>query len=185
MQVILFENVDRLGMKGDVVNVADGYYRNFLGPRGVALEASDANLKRLESKRRKLKGEADRQRQEADGFSRQLAAARVHFIRKSPDGEKLFGSVHDHEIHEQLTAQGFNLERRQIVLREPLKTCGVHTVKIRLVGHLEAHVKVVIEPEAQPELKAAAEAAPQPQDPSPAEPGAESSESAGEKPSVF
>jgi len=159
MQVILFENIDRLGMQGDVVNVANGYYRNFLGPRNLAVEASASNLKRLEAKRRKLKGEADKQRQEADGFSRQLAAARLHFVRKSSDGEKLFGSVHDHEIHEQLVEQGFNLDRRQILLREPLKTTGTHTVKIRLIGHLEAQVKVVIEAEAMAEAKETKEAA--------------------------
>lgn len=151
MQVILFENVERLGMKGDVVNVANGYYRNYLGPRGVALDASSANLKRLEAKRKKLKIEADKQRQEAEGFSKQLANATIHFVRKSPDGEKLFGSVHDHEIVEQLVAQGFNIERRQIVLAEPLKTCGTHSLKVRLVGQLEAHIKVVIEPEDKPE----------------------------------
>ena len=99
MQVILFENIDRLGMKGDVVNVANGYYRNYLGPRSMAVEATPANLKRLEAKRRQLQAEAEKQRQEAEGFARQLAQAPIKFVRKSPDGEKLFGSVSAHEIY--------------------------------------------------------------------------------------
>jgi large subunit ribosomal protein L9 len=160
MQVILFQNIDRLGMQGDVVSVANGYYRNYLGPREMAIEASANNLKRLEAKRSKLKEEADKQRQEAQGFAKRLAEARIHFVRKSPDGEKLFGSVHDHEIHEQLVAQGFNIERRQIVLNDPLKTTGTHDLRVKLVGNLEGHIKVTIEAEQEPEKeKAAAPAA--------------------------
>src|SRR5690349_1306183 len=126
MQIILFDNIDRLGMKGDVVNVANGYYRNYLAPRNLALEANAANLKRLEAKRRKLKAEAEKQKQDASSVGKRLAEARVHFVRKSPDGEKLFGSVHDHEIIQQLAEQGFTIERRQLVMKEPFKTVGVH-----------------------------------------------------------
>jgi large subunit ribosomal protein L9 len=155
MQVILFDNIDRLGLKGDVVNVANGYYRNYLGPRNLALDASEANLKRLEAKRRKLKSEAEKQRQEAEGFASQLANAKIVFTRKSPDGDKLFGSVTAHEIFDALVAQGFNLQRQQIALRESLKTVGTHTVKIRLIGQMEGHVKVVVEPEKEDEVAAA------------------------------
>ena len=159
MQIILFDNIDRLGMKGDVVNVANGYYRNFLGPRGLALDASQANLKRLEAKRRKLKTEAEKQKQEASVFGKRLAEATVRFVRKSPDGQKLFGSVHDHEIVQQLVEQGFNLEHRQLALKEPLKTVGAHTVKVRLIGNVEAHVTVVIEAERDAAAEAAQAAA--------------------------
>jgi large subunit ribosomal protein L9 len=151
MQVILFDNIDRIGMKGDVVNVAKGFYRNFLGPREMAIEASPANMKRLDAKRRKLRSEADKQRQEAEGFAKELATAKVSFTMKSSDGEKLFGSVHVHEIYDQLVAQGFNLERRQILLSEPIKTTGIHTVKIKLVGQVDASVKVTILPEKEAE----------------------------------
>jgi large subunit ribosomal protein L9 len=147
MQVILFQNIEKLGMQGDIVNVANGYYRNYLGPRGAALEATAGNLKRLEVKRHKLQAEAEKQVQEAEAFSKQLAAAKIHFVMKAHDGDKLFGSVHDHEILEQLVAQGFNLERRQILLREPIKTTGTHTVRVRLVGQVDAFVHVTVEPE--------------------------------------
>ena len=150
MQVILFENIDKLGMQGDVVNVAKGYFRNFLGPRGIAVEASEANLKRLTMKRKKLMAEAEKQRDAARALADRISAAEVSFTMKSPDGKKLFGSVHDHDIIAQLTEQGFQIERRQVALPEPIKTVGVHEVRIKLVGHVEAPVKVQVTAEGVP-----------------------------------
>jgi large subunit ribosomal protein L9 len=146
MQVILFQNVDKLGMQGDVVNVANGYYRNFLGPRGVAVQATKHNLKRLEAKRAKLQTEAEKQVQEARAFAEHLSSAELKFVMKSPDGKKLFGSVHDHEIAVLLIEQGFNIEKRQ-VQHEPIKETGTHKIKVKLVGQVEAVVDVVIEAE--------------------------------------
>jgi len=146
MQVILFKNVDKLGMQGEVVNVASGYYRNYLGPCGVAVEATKHNLKRLEAKRAKLQAEAEKQVQEAQSFAERLVEAQLRFVMKSPDGKKLFGSVHDHEIADQLIEQGFNIEKRQ-VQHEPIKETGTHKVKVKLVGQVEAIVDVVIEAE--------------------------------------
>ena len=150
MQVVLFENIDKLGMQGDVVNVAKGYFRNYLGPRGVAVEASEANLKRLDAKRKKLMVAAEAQRGEAQTLSDRLAAAELNFKMKTIDGKKLFGSVHDREIVEQLVEQGFEIERRQVALVEPIKSVGVHDVRVKLVGQIEARVKVTVEDEAGP-----------------------------------
>ena len=156
MQVILFENVEKLGMQGDVVNVASGYFRNYLGPRNKAVLATETNLKRLELKRKRLTADAEKQLGEAEGVARQLTDAKVHFVMKSPDGHKLFGSVHDHQILEQLVEQGFQLERRQILLPDPIKETGEHTVRVRLLGRVEGEVTVVVEPEEAPPEEAAA-----------------------------
>jgi large subunit ribosomal protein L9 len=167
MQVILFKNIDNLGMQGQVVNVKNGYYRNYLGPQGLALEASSANLKRMELKRSRLREEAEKQVQEAEAYAVRLEAAPIKFVMKSPDGKRLFGSVHDHEIADQLIAQGFNLERRQVT-HEPIKETGKFRVKVTLVGQVEAHVTVTVEAEEtktdleakiEAQLKAEAEAA--------------------------
>lgn len=152
MQVIIFQNIDGLGMQGDVVNVKPGHFRNYLSPYGIAVEASATNLKRLEAKRNKLRAEAEKQRQAARAYADRLAEAEVKFVLKSPDGTKLFGSVHNHEIAEQLVAQGFEIEKRQ-VLGEPLKTVGEHKVRVRLSGGVDATVTVVIEAEPLPQLE--------------------------------
>ena len=152
MQVIIFKNIDGLGMQGDVVNVKPGHFRNYLSPYGFAVEASASNLKRLEAKRNKLRAEAEKQRQAARAYADRLAESQVKFILKSPDGTKLFGSVHNHEIADQLVAQGYEIEKRQ-VLGEPLKTVGEHKVRIRLTGGVDATITVVIEAEPIPQLE--------------------------------
>lgn len=147
MQVILFQPIEKLGLQGDVVNVAPGYYRNYLGPRGIAIEATAGNLKRLELKRKKLKAEAEKQVAGAREFAGRLNGTALEFIMKATSGNRLFGSIHDHEIAEELKKQGFDISRRQVLLSEPLKTVGKHDVKIRLLGNVEAHIFVTITPE--------------------------------------
>lgn len=161
MQVILFQNIEKLGMQGDVVNVANGYYRNFLGPRGIAIEATQGNLKRLEIKRKRLQEEAARQINAAEGVAEQLRKIELVFVMRANEEKRLFGSIQDHDIYEKLVELGFsNLERRQIALAEPIKTLGKHKVKVRLHSHVAADIKVTIQPEGQDEA-AEAEAAPE------------------------
>jgi large subunit ribosomal protein L9 len=161
MQVILFENIERLGMQGDVVNVAPGYYRNYLGPRGVAVEATARALSRLELKRKKLQAEAEKQLAGARDLSSRLNDVVLKFVMKATDGTKLFGSVSASEIVEQLKLQGHEVERRQIQLKDPIKLTGKYDIKVRMVGSVEAHVKVIVEAEgaAEAEAKAAADKA--------------------------
>jgi large subunit ribosomal protein L9 len=161
MQVILFKNIERLGMQGDVVNVAPGYYRNYLGPHGIALEATQATLSRLETKRKKLRAEAEQQLGEADVLAKRLKEVQIKFVMKTIDDQKLFGSVQDHDIALKLAEAGFEIERRQIALHEPIKSTGTHQVKIKLLGHVEGQVTVIVDPETPPPApKAAAPAAP-------------------------
>lgn len=158
MQVILFENIETLGLQGDVVNVAPGYYRNFLGPRGKAVEATGHNLKRLELKRKKLQAEAEKQLTGARDISKRLSEVVIELVMKATDGNKLFGSVQDHDIQEHLAKLGFEVERRQIMLKEPIKTTGKHDVRVRLLGQVDAHIKVNIDAEGRAEEEAAAAA---------------------------
>ncbi len=150
MQVILFQNVEKLGMQGDVVSVAAGYYRNFLGPRGIAVEASEGNMRQLEMKRGKLKAEAEKQIQEAEGFARRIAETRIEFTAKATREGRLFGAIHDRELVDALKAQDIVIERRQILLPEPLKSVGTHSVRVRLLGHVETTLTVQIHAEEIP-----------------------------------
>ncbi len=163
MQVILFKTVEQLGMQGDVVNVAAGYYRNFLGPRGFAIEATEGNLRHSEAKRKKLKAEAEKQVQTAKAYADRLTGVKLEFTEKANPEGRLFGALHDREILDALKAQGFEIERRQILLKEPIKTVGQHTVRVRLLQGVETTVGVTVkgdvvatEEEAKAEVKAEA-----------------------------
>lgn len=165
MQVILFQNVERLGMQGDVVNVASGYFRNYLGPRGIAIEASPNTLARLEAKRVKMRAEAERQVGEASAIAKQLKDVQLKYVMKAtPDGARLFGSVSALDIAEKLHELGFTtIERRQVALHEPIKTVGTYTVKIKLIGNVDAAISVAVASDAPvveeaPKAKKAAEA---------------------------
>lgn len=173
MQVILFQNVERLGMQGDVVNVAAGYFRNYLGPRGIAVEASQGTLTRLEAKRAKMRAEAERQIGEAGAIARQLKDVQLKYVMKTtPDGTRLFGSVSAGDIADKLQAMGFKtVERRQIALHEPIKAVGAHTVKVKLLGSVESHVTVHVEAENAP-VEAPKAAAKAPEAPAAEEPQA-------------
>lgn len=160
MQVILFRNIERVGMQGDIVNVAPGYFRNYLGPRGMAAEATEATLRRLELKRKKLQAQAEIQRNEARALAKRLAEVKLQFTRKATDQHKLFGSVNDHDVLEALTQAGFAFERRQILLHDPIKTTGVHMVRIRLEGNLIAEVAVKVDADVATEPQAAGDAKP-------------------------
>lgn len=174
MQVILFQNVERLGMQGDVVNVAAGYFRNYLGPRGIAVEASQSTLTRLEAKRAKMRAEAERQIGEADAIARQLKDVQLKYVMKTtPDGTRLFGSVSAGDIADKLQGLGFKtIERRQVALHEPIKSVGAHTVKIKLLGSVESHVTVNVAAENAPVEPAPKAAAKAPEAPAAEEPQA-------------
>lgn len=167
MQIILFKTVEQLGMQGDVVNVAAGYYRNYLGPRGFAIEATEGNLRQSEMKRKKLKAEAEKQVDTAKAYAQRLADVKLEFTEKANPEGRLFGAIHDREILDALKAQGFDIERRQILIKEPIKTVGQHSVRIRLLQGVETAIGVSIKgdvtaPAAEEEAKAEvkAEAAP-------------------------
>jgi large subunit ribosomal protein L9 len=144
MRIILQESVEKLGSAGQVVEVADGYARNFLLPRKLALPATDANLKRLEKLRATLAKREATERESAQKLAELLAAATVSLARKAGENDQLFGSVTPADIVEALAAQGFTLDKRKVQLEEPIKLVGEYSVPVKLHHDVSATVKVIV-----------------------------------------
>jgi len=144
MQIILQEDVEKLGTRGEVVTVKEGYARNFLLPRKLALEASPGNLKRLEKIRTTLAKRTATERDQAQKQAELLKDVTVSFSRKAGESDQLFGSVTADDIAEALAAQGFEVDKRRIELAEPIKVVGQHEVTAKLVHGVTASFKVVV-----------------------------------------
>ncbi len=144
MQIILQEDVEKLGHRGQILEVAEGYARNYLLPRKLALPVSAGNLKQLEQIKRSL---AKREATERDGAQKQaelLAALTVEFARKAGENDQMFGSVTAGDIAEALAAQGYTVDKRRIQLDQPIKTLGEYQVPAKLHREVTASVKVVV-----------------------------------------
>ena len=142
MEVILRQAVDSLGKPGDVVKVSNGYARNFLLPRGVAFEATPGNLKRLQQERDRLDAAENERRGAAQVIAEKLEQVQLTFSARVGEEGKLFGSVTSADIAQQLEAQGFHIEKRQIDLHEPIKALGVYRIPIRLHADVKPEVRV-------------------------------------------
>ena len=162
MEVILKEDVDNLGHRGDVVKVADGYGRNFLLPRKLAMQATEANKAVIEQMKAAAARRSATEKAEAEALVAKLEPVVLSFTRKSGEAGHLFGSVTSADIATELAAKGFEIDRRKIQLPEPLKTVGDFNVAIKLHREVTAHVKVKVVAEAvEGEEVAAAEPAAQ------------------------
>jgi large subunit ribosomal protein L9 len=148
MEVILKEDVAKLGLRGEVVRVADGYGRNFLLPRKLAIEANEGNKAVIAQMKAAAVRRSANEKAQAEELSKQFDGVSVTFQRKAGEHDQLFGSVTSGDVAEGLMKKGFNVDRRKIQLHEPLKTLGEFTVPIRLHKDVTAHLKVVIEKEA-------------------------------------
>jgi len=144
MEVILKEDILKLGHRGDVVKVADGYGRNYLLPQKLAIEATSANKAVIEQMKGSALRKSAREKGDAETVATSLNNAELVFERKVGEGDHLFGSVTSSDIAHALEAQGFTVDRRKIALDEPLKTIGEFHVPIKLHREVSAHVKVVI-----------------------------------------
>src|SRR5262245_41024889 len=132
MQVILLERIGRLGQMGDIVNVKDGYARNFLLPQKKALRATAENIKRFESNRSQLEARNLELKKEAEAVAAKLDGQSFTAIRQAGDTGQRSGSVTARDIVEIVTAGGFSIDRRQVVLDKPIKTLGIHATRIAL-----------------------------------------------------
>jgi len=144
MDVILTENVKGLGSIGEVVKVKPGYGRNYLVPQGLAVEASDRNIKELEHHKRQLSRKAEKLSQEAADVKARIEAVTCAFTHKASEEGKLFGSVTSSDIADALAAQGIEIDRRKILLDQPIKTLGEHEVDIKLNAGVNALIKVSV-----------------------------------------
>jgi large subunit ribosomal protein L9 len=148
MEVILKEDVPKLGSRGDVVKVAEGYGRNYLLPRKLAIEASASNKAVIEQMKAAAVRRSAKEKSQAEELSKQFDGVSVAFQRRSGEHDQLFGSVTSGDVADALAKKGFNVDRRKIQLHEPLKTLGEFTVPIKLHRDVTTHLKVVIEKEA-------------------------------------
>ena len=155
MEVILKEDVANLGHRGDVVKVADGYGRNFLLPRKLALQATLANKAVIETMKTSAARRSASEKIQAEEQATRLTPIVLSFTRKSGETGQLFGSVTSADVAGELAAKGFEVDRRKIQLSEPIKTVGDHDVAIRLHREVTAHVKVKVVAEAGAEAAAA------------------------------
>ncbi|HZZ17696.1 MAG TPA: 50S ribosomal protein L9 [Candidatus Sulfotelmatobacter sp.] len=148
MEVILKEDVNKLGSRGDVVKVAEGYGRNFLLPRKLAIEASAGNKAVIVQMKAASVRRSAKEKTQAEELAKQFDGLSVSFQRRSGEHDHLFGSVTSGDIAEAVAKKGVTLDRRQIQLHEPLKTLGEFTVPVKLHKEVTTHLKVVIEKEA-------------------------------------
>jgi large subunit ribosomal protein L9 len=142
MEVILREHVDNLGRRGEIVKVADGYARNFLLPRKLALPATAGNKKHVERERKIMEAREAEDRGQAEGIAARLAAIEIAIARRVGDTDQLYGSVTASDIADFLKAKGFDIDRRKLILPEPIKTIGDHNVPLKL--HREVTVPLVV-----------------------------------------
>jgi large subunit ribosomal protein L9 len=144
MEVILKEDILKLGNRGDVVKVADGYGRNYLLPAKLAIQATPGNKNVIEQMKASASRKTIKEKAAAEELAKLITAAELSFERKVGDGEHLFGSVTTGDIAHALEGLGYTIDRRKIALEEPLKTLGEFHVPIKLHREVTAHVKVTI-----------------------------------------
>jgi len=147
MQIILQEDVEKLGNRGQVVEVAEGYARNFLLPRKLALEASPGNMKRLEKMRAAFAKKEATEKADAQTLAGLLAGVSLEIARKSGENDQLFGSVTTADVSEALAAKGYTIDKRKIQMTEPIKLIGNFDVPIKLHREVIASVKLAVKKE--------------------------------------
>jgi len=158
MEVILKEDVLKLGHRGDVVKVADGYGRNYLLPEKLAIEATEANKAVIEQMKASAIRKSAKEKVDAEAQATQLNEVELVFERKVGEHDHLFGSVTSSDIAHELEAKGYTIDRRKIALDEPLKTIGEYHVPVKLHRDVTSHIKVVVKGD-QPEAVAVETAA--------------------------
>jgi large subunit ribosomal protein L9 len=147
MEVILREHVDNLGKRGEIVKVADGYARNYLLPRKLALLATEGNKKQIEREREKFDAKESEEKKVADAMAARVGGLDIQIARRVGENDVLFGSVTAADIATALEAKGFEVDRRKLQLHEPIKKLGEFDVPLKLHREVVATVKVKVVPE--------------------------------------
>jgi len=147
MEVILRQDVDELGLEGDIVKVARGYARNFLVPNGLALEATPQHIKALELQRKKIEANRLKGKELAEKLKEQIEELVLQVSQKAGEEGKLYGSVTTMDIAGYLGAHGIEIDRRKIILDKPIKQLGEYTIPIRVYPKVTASVKVIVSTE--------------------------------------
>ena len=151
MEVILREHVDNVGRRGEIVKVADGYARNYLLPRKLALLATEGNKKQIEREREKFEVRESEEKKVAEAVAGRMADVEIEIARKVGETDVLYGSVTSSDIAEALSAKGFDVDRRKLHLQEPIKKLGEFEVPVKLHREVVTKVKVRVVAENPPE----------------------------------
>jgi len=144
MEVILRDHVEKLGKRGEIVKVSDGYARNYLLPRKLALPATEGNRKHVERERKIMETREAEEKSQAEAIASRLATIDITIARRVGDTEQLYGSVTATDIAEFLKTKGFEIDRRKLILPEPIKTLGEHDVPLKLHREVTAPLKVKV-----------------------------------------
>jgi large subunit ribosomal protein L9 len=147
MKVVLKKDVKHLGVLGEIVRVADGYFRNYLKPRDLAVEADSANAKWIEAQQRKAMQRLAVEKDQAAALAEEMGKLDLKLTLKAGKDDKLFGSVHRADIAAKLAEQNYEIDRRKIRLDEPIKKLGLYTIPIRIHPEVEAKVTLLVEKE--------------------------------------
>ena len=151
MKIILRQDMDALGLEGDIVRVADGYARNYLLPKGIALEANKQNIKFMETQKKKIEIKRLHAKESAEKIKEKLTDVVITISQKAGEEDKLYGSVTSMDIATHLEKEGITVDRRKITLDKPIKTLGEFKVLIKLYPGVTGSIKVVVIPE-EPEI---------------------------------
>jgi large subunit ribosomal protein L9 len=144
MEVILRDHVEKLGKRGEIVKVSDGYARNYLLPRKLALPATEGNKKHVERERKIMETREAEEKSQADAIASRLSTIDITIARRVGETEQLYGSVTAADISEFLKTKGFEIDRRKLILPEPIKTLGEHDVPLKLHRDVTAPLKVKV-----------------------------------------
>jgi large subunit ribosomal protein L9 len=144
MEVILRTDVPKLGKAGDIVKVKDGFARNYLLPKGLAIPANQKNIKALENQRKIILAKAERERKKAQSLAEKLTGLTLTFYRKVIEGDRIYGSISAQDIVKALEEKGLSLERRFVLLDEPIKQLGTYEIPIRLGPGVEVKISVEV-----------------------------------------
>ena len=144
MEVILRDHVEKLGKRGEIVKVSDGYARNYLLPRKLALPATEGNRKHVERERKIMETREAEEKSQAEAIASRLSTVDITIARRVGETEQLYGSVTASDIAEFLKTKGFEIDRRKLILPEPIKTIGEHDVPLKLHREVTAPLKVKV-----------------------------------------
>lgn len=147
MKVLLNDDIENLGDIGDVVNVATGYARNYLIPRNLAVEANPKNIKQFEHIKRSMAAKVEKAREEKQSVADKLSSITLSFIAKAGDEGKLFGSITSMDIQKELNNHGVDIDKKKIIINEPIKRTGEYNIQIKLHSDIIADVKAEVNPE--------------------------------------
>jgi large subunit ribosomal protein L9 len=144
MEILLREHVEHLGKRGEIVKVADGYARNYLLPRKLALPATEGNRKHVERERKIMETREAEEKSQAEGVATRLSTIDITIARRVGETEQLYGSVTAADIAEFLKGKGFDIDRRKLILPEPIKSVGEHDVPLKLHREVTVPLKVKV-----------------------------------------